>query len=246
MHPIISISSLLGLVLPVVILFFNKGYHNANRYLAYFLFFISFYVLENFIFFYSTSIPIIVFATTIHSFFYLIGPFAFLYIRSILRGGSKIGKIDYLHFALFFISFLGYIPYFFTNVDYKFIIAENISGINWNMAPFHLNKLLPHKFDQVLNVLNAYFYMLALWYLIWLYKKPTHISAYHSVQHKLIQKWVLIFVSTFTIINVAFSITMVNLWIYDDKSLFLDRASLPLFLTSLIYIGMSISVMFFP
>jgi AraC-like DNA-binding protein len=241
-----SISCLLGLVLPLVILFSNKGYRKANRYLAFFLLFASLYVFENFILFYSKSLLTIAIATTIHAFFYLIGPFAFFYIRSILRDSSKLSKIDYLHFTLFVISFVGYIPYLFTSWDDKFIIAQNIMGDNWNMAPFHLNKLLPHKLDQVLNLLHAYFYMFSLWYLMWYYRKPANRFIIHSIQYKLIQKWVLIFVSIYTVITISFSTSMANLWIYDDKSIFLDRASLALLFTSLVYIAMSMIVMFFP
>jgi AraC-like DNA-binding protein len=244
--PIASISCLLGLVLPLVILFSNKGYLTANRYLSFFLLFASLYVFENFIFFYSNSLPIIAIATTIHAFFYLIGPFAFFYIRSILRDSSKLSKKDYLHFTLFVISFVGYIAYFFTSWDYKFIVSQDIMGDNWNMAAFDLNKLLPHKLDQAINLLQAYFYVCSLWYLRWYYRKPANGFVIHSVQYKLIQKWVLIFVSIYTVITITFSISMVNLWIYEDKSIFLDRASLPLLFTSVVYIAMSMIVMFFP
>ncbi|MFT7164944.1 MAG: AraC-like DNA-binding protein [Flavobacterium sp.] len=246
MHPIISISCLLGLVLPLVILFSNRGYRTANRYLSFFLFFTSLYVFENFILFYSISLPTIAIATTFHAFFYLIGPFAFFYIRSIIGGNSNLSKIDYLHFTLFVISFIGYTPYLVTSWDYKFIIAQNIMGDNWNMAPFHLNILLPHKLDQVLNLLHACFYMFSLWYLIWYYKKAANRFSTHSIQYKRIQKWVVIFASIHTIITITFLIAMFDLWIYDNKAIFLDRAGVPLLFTSLVYIVMSMIVMFFP
>ena len=86
--------------LPLVILFYNKGYLSANRYLAGFLFFSALYLLENFYFFYGKSLFIIAFFTTTHAFFYLIGPCAFLYVRSILKDNSVLSKIDYLHVVL--------------------------------------------------------------------------------------------------------------------------------------------------
>lgn len=246
MHPIVSISCLLGLLLPLVILYFNKGYHSANRYLAFFLFFASLYVFENFVFFYSTSLIRIAFATTTHAFFYLIGPFAFLYIRSILRDNSTLNKTDYLHFVLFGISFIGYIPYFFTSWDYKLIIAHNIMGENWDIAQFQLNNILPHKMDQALNMMHTYFYVISLWYLIWHYKKAANRSIIHTKQYKLIKKWVLIFASIYSIITVTFTITMATLWINDDKSVFLDHASVALVFASAVYIAMNIMILFFP
>lgn len=246
MHPIISISCLLGVVLPLVILFTNKGYRTANRYLSFFLLFASLYVCEDFIFFYSNSLPNIAIATTIHSFYYLICPFAFFYVRSVLRGNSKLSKADYLHFALFVISFIGYIPYFFTSWDYKILIAQNIMSDNWNMSQFHLNKLVPHKLDQAFNLLGAYFYVCGIWFLIWYYRKDSNRSIINSIEYNLIQKWVIIFASLFTAITITYTVAMGNLWFYHAKSVFLDICRVPLVFTSLIYITMIMIVMFFP
>lgn len=210
------------------------------------MFFASLYVLENFIFFYSISLFRIAFATTIHAFFYLIGPLAFFYLRSVLRDNSKLSKIDYLHFALFVICLLGYIPYFFTSWDYKLIVAQNIMSENWDIAPFHLNKIFPHQVDQVLNVLNTYFYTISLWYLIRHYKKPANRSIIHTKQYKLIRNWVLIFASIYTVITINFTIAMAHLWLYDDKSIFLERANGALLFASLVYVGMNMVVMFSP
>jgi len=246
LHPIISISCLLGVVFPLVILFTNKGYRTANRYLSFFLLFASLYVCEDFIFFYSISLPTIAIATTIHAFYYLICPFAFFYVRSVLRGNSKLSKADYLHFALFVVSFMGYIPYFFTSWDYKILIAQNIMSDNWNMSQFHINKLLPHKLDQAFNLLDAYFYVCGIWFLIWYYRKDSNRSTVNSIKYKLIQKWLIIFASLFTAITITYTIAMANLWFYHAKSVFLDIAHLPLVFTALIYITMIMIVMFFP
>ena len=113
LHSLIAYICLTGLFLPLLILYFNKGYRSANRYLAAFLFFASLYLLENFYFFYGASANKVAFFTNTHAFFYLIGPCAFFYLRSLLRDNSKLNKTDLLHFALFGISFVGYIPYFF-------------------------------------------------------------------------------------------------------------------------------------
>ncbi len=39
---------------------------------------------------------------------------------------------------------------------------------------------------------------------------------------------------------------MANMWIYDDKSIFLNRAGVALLFASVIYVGMNITVMLFP
>ena len=232
--------------MPFIILFFNKGYLTANRYLAGFLFFASLYLLENFHFFYGQSLFWVAFFTNSHAFFYLIGPCAFFYVRSVLSDNSKLSKTDYLHFALFVISLMGYIPYFFSSWDYKLSIAKNISSENWDMASFHLNQFIPHKIDQALNVLQTYFYAISLWYLLWHHKKVANNPIVTTTQYKLIRNWLFLFTGLVTIITLNFTLAMANMWRYDDKSIFLNRGSDALLFASVIYIGMNMTVMFFP
>jgi AraC-like DNA-binding protein len=242
----IAFTCLLGLILPLVILYYNKGYLSANRYLAAFLFFASLYVLENFYFFYGESLPLIAAFTCLHFFFYLIGPFAFFYVRSILRDNSKLSKSDYLHFALFVFSFIGYIPYFFSSWDFKLEVAQNLNSENWDISNFYLNKVFYHKVDQVLIVFHTYFYSIALWYLFWYYKKKNNNPIHVSRQYKLIRNWLLVFISIFSIITISVTATMASIWIYDEKSIFLDSARVALFFDSIVYIGMSTVIFFFP
>jgi AraC-like DNA-binding protein len=232
--------------LPFVILFYNKGYLTANRYLAGFLFFAAFYLLENFYFFYGKSLSGIAFFTTTHAFFYLIGPFSYFYVRSILNDNTKISKRDFLHYALFTVSIIGYLPYFFSSWEHKLTIAQNIYSENWDMAQFHINAILPHKVDQFLNVLQTYFYAISLWYLMWHHKKVANNPIITNKQFKLIRNWLFIFTCIITVITLNFTIAMANMWIFDDKSIFLSRASFALLFAAVIYVAMNMMVMFFP
>ena len=141
---------------------------------------------------------------------------------------------------------MGYIPYFFSSWDYKLSIAKNIYSENWDMASFHLNQLIPHKIDQALNVLQTYFYAINLWYLLWHHKKVANNPIVTTTQYKLIRNWLFIFTGLVTIITLNFTVAMANMWRYDDKSIFLNSASGALLLASVIYIGMNMTVMFFP
>ena len=232
--------------MPLVLLYYNRGYLTANRYLAGFMCFASLYVLENFYFFYGESLVMVIIFTMVHSFFYLIGPLAFLYMRSILRDNSHLSRADYLHFALFAISFIGYVPYFFSSWDFKVMVGENLQSENWDITSFRLNSLLIHELDQVLNVSHTYFYSISLWYLLWNYKKPSNQSVINSKQYKLIRTWVLVFASILTIITINFTAAMAGVWLYDEKSLFLERTGIALLFASLVYIGMNMVILFFP
>ncbi len=246
METIIPYTCLLGLFLPLILLYNNNGYRSANLYLAGFLFFSSLYLLENFYFFYGNSLPRIAFFTTTHSFFYLIGPFAYLYLRSFLRGNNKLSKIDYLHFALFVISIIGYIPYFLSSWEYKLEVAQNLYSENWDISSFRLNKIFYHEVDQAINVLHTYFYAVCLWFLIWKYKKTNFQTNIQVRENKKIKSWVIIFASVLTIITINFTVAMSSVWLYDDKSIFLSRAGNALLFASFVYIGMNMIILFFP
>lgn len=242
----IAYTCLLGLFLPLILLYFSKGCLKANRYLASFLFFASLYLLENFYFFYGESLHKVAFFTNVHVFFYLMSPFAFFYVRSILRDNSKLSKADYLHFTPFILSFIGYIPYFLTSWDYKLMIAQNTLSENWDLSQFHINIIFPHKIDQALSVLNTYVYSITLWYLLWYYKKSPNKSVVYTKPYKTIRNWLVVFVGIITIITINFTIAMANLWIYDDKSIFLEKTSVALLFASIVYVGMNMVIMFFP
>jgi AraC-like DNA-binding protein len=126
------------------------------------------------------------------------------------------------------------------------MVGENLQSENWDITPFRLNSLLYHEFDQVLNVSHTYFYSISLWYLLWHYKRPANQSIIHSKQYKLIHNWLLVFASILTIITINFTVAMAGVWLYDEKSLFLERTGIALLFASLVYIGMNMVILFFP
>jgi AraC-like DNA-binding protein len=126
------------------------------------------------------------------------------------------------------------------------MVADNIQSETWDMAKFHLNFIIPHKLDQALNVLQIYFYSASLWYLIWKYKRSSSNRIYNVPQYKLIRNWLFIFTLIITIITLNFTVAMANMWIYDDKSIFLQKASGALLFASIVYVGMNMTVMIFP
>ena len=245
MYSVISYVCLTGMFLPLVVLYSNKGYTTPNRYLAGFLFFASFYLLANFYFFFGKSLSILALFSTTYSLFYLIGPFAFLYTRSILKDNADLSKTDYFHFALFAVSFLGSISYFFSDWEYKLAVASNIQSETWDMASFKLNKIIPHKIDQALNVLHTYFYAIALWYLLWVHRQRL-MNRVTSRHLRIVRKWLFSFVSIFSIIAINFTVAMANMWMYDDKSVFLTMAENALLFASIIYVFMNMTLMVFP
>jgi len=59
-------------------------------------------------------------------------------------------------------------------------------------------------------------------------------------------KAVTVFACILTIITINFTLAMANLWLYNDQSIFLHRASGALLFVSLLYVGMNMVILFFP
>lgn len=235
-----------GLLLPLLILTINKGYTSANRYLAGFLFFSSLYLLENVIIFYSPSVSMVAFFTTTHPFFYLIGPFSYFYLRSILKDDSKLSSLDLLHFGLFIASITGSIPYLLTSWDYKIEVALNLQSDSWDLAQFHINKIFPHKVDQALNVLQIFYYTFSHWSMLWKYKRDKSHGLMNAPQYKLIRNWLIIFCAIFSLIAINFCFAMAFVWMYDDKAEFLNRSSRILLAASTIYVAINMLLLALP
>ena len=114
------------------------------------------------------------------------------------------------------------------------------------MAPFHINKIIPHQLDQLFNVVHTYFYSISLWVLLVRYRKTKNNPIKKVPQYQLIKKWLLLFTGIFSVITINFTVAMANMWLYDDKSVFLDRASGALLFASIVYVLLNTMVMFFP
>jgi len=236
----------IGFSMALFVLFFNKGYKNANRYLAGYLFFASLYMMQNFVIIYSKNINLVLLFTLTQPYFYLVGPFAFLHIRSIVTKSIKLSLIDLLHFILFIICFIGLVPYFFTSWDYKIAAAANIIGENWSTNAFGLNFILKFEIDQVLNVVQIFYYTVALWYLVIAKVKFFKNNELNKKQLSIIKRYLIIFCTIFTFIFIDFFFAIWNILVYQNKSEFIYHTNFLVLIATFIYLAMNFSILFFP
>ena len=236
----------IGLFLPLLILFVNKGYKTVNLYLSAYLFFSALYVFGNFYFFYGQSLEWIAFFLDLHPFFFLIGPFSFFYIRSIVGDSNKLRKSDMLHFVPFFISLAGLIPFIFSDANHKLQVAAEMKSEHWDLAKYQINKLIPHKADQLLCVLQTIFYSVCHWVLVLTQHRRWKKGMLQVAQYKLIHTWLRTLSSIYSIVAIDYFIVVVCIWIYDDKSEFLERANIFLMFASFLFMALNFSVLVFP
>ena len=119
--------SVLGLFLSFLLWMFNSNNYPATKFLAFFFALLSLYGLNQFVLLYSESVFWnIIISTNFTFLYYLIGPLAYFYVRSILTDNAKLRKADFLHFVPSIVFFTALIPYYFTPLAYKEEVAEQI------------------------------------------------------------------------------------------------------------------------
>ena len=157
----------LGVTLALIVLFFNQGNKSTNLYLGLFLLCFNVFTLTHYVYIFINSeyLIAILLSLPFNSLIYVVGPFAFLYARSILNDEAKFTKLDLLHFFLFFLNLIDNIPAHFFNWEIKLKAASYLINNNWaELDSLHPNKLLTIKFNFTLRVIQLFFYIL-LFYL---------------------------------------------------------------------------------
>jgi hypothetical protein len=152
-----------SIFLSLTLLLYNKGYKGANCFLSRYLLCSSAFLLSQYFFIDGKSITnIAFFLTGFPSLFFLIGPFAYFYVRSIFRDTNQLSKTDYLHFVLFFIIFSGTLPFIFSSWEYKCFISQKIIAGTFIKSKYNINFLIPKKINQLIRLPVAVYYLILI------------------------------------------------------------------------------------
>ena len=128
-----------------------------------YLFCSSAFLLTQYFLIYNKSISLIAFSVTgIPSLYFLIGPFAYFYVRSILRDNLKLSKTDFLHFLPFILIFIGTIPFLFSTWEYKFLLAKSIADGEFMQSKYNINFLIPKIINQLIRPPFAMLYLVLI------------------------------------------------------------------------------------
>ena len=132
MNNLLGYISLTGLLLSLVVIFYNRGYNRSNRFLGAYFFFASLYTLGLCVGMYGNSLLLTaVLGPNTLPFYYLIGPLSYLYVRSVVRDNPKLSRVDYLHFALFVIEVIGMIPWYVSSWEHKLSGEYELTSWTW-------------------------------------------------------------------------------------------------------------------
>jgi AraC-like DNA-binding protein len=238
----------LGITLALIVLFFNQGNKSANLYLGLFLLCFNVFTLTHYTFLFLNSEYLI--ATLLilpfNSLIYVVGPLAYLYIRSILNDEAKFTKLDLLHFFPFFLNFIDNIPVFFS-WEIKLKAASYIINNNWA----ELDSLLPYKLMTIkvnftLRVIQLFFYVLLIWFLIISKKFKFYKGRANPNQFNIIKKWLIFFTLLFSFLAINYVGIGIIFLKYTDKEVLTGNG---IFLFYFVFIGLiilEIGLMLYP
>ncbi|MBN8686900.1 MAG: AraC family transcriptional regulator [Chitinophagales bacterium] len=240
-------SSITGILLSFIFFFFNRGYRTANRYLAGFFFFISLFVLSQYSGLYGDSeVLAALLASAPTPFVFLIGPFSFLYVRSVLRDNTRLSKTDYLHFVLFILELAGMMSYYFSSWDYKLSVARVLLSENWQVTHLNLNTLFVSPVNSYLRPLHLLIYLLMQWWLIRKYYRLKGRPSVPVLQQRVMRRWLLFQTITFSVFLLCFALISVYLFVYETRTTFRTNSWILLFIGALDVIVLTLCTLLFP
>jgi AraC-like DNA-binding protein len=238
----------LGITLALIVLFFNQGNKSANLYLGLFLLCFNVFSLTHYTFLFLNSeyLIAILLSFPFNSLIYVVGPFAFLYARSILNDEAKFTKFDFFHFFPFFLNFIDNIPVIFS-WEIKLKAASYIINNNWA----ELDSLLPYKLMTInvnftLRVIQLFFYVLLIWFLIISKKFKFYKGRANPNQLTVIKKWLIFFTIMFSFLAINYAVIVIIFLKYTDKEVLTGNG---IFLFYFVFIGLiilEIGLMLFP
>lgn len=235
-----------GIYLSFKTFFFKEGYRSANRFLAVFLFLCSLLFFVSFGYFIQNSRIILLIQTYgIYHIYFLIGPLAFFYIRSILRDNAVLDSRDFLHFAPFVLFMLGNIPYLLSPAEEKQALVEVLHAFDWDtLARMKINLFLPFFYIESLRIMSLLGYGITLWALILKPPLPSGLNDRRPGHHSFVRRWLVTFsavysamaVQRFLIWGVLVTASDLGTTVWISVFAFLSIALVFLFLNLIVFI----------
>ena len=118
---------------------------------------------------------------------FLIPPFAYIYIRSVLKDEQKFTAKDYLHFVPAFFVFVNYIPVYFMPALQKQELLQNIMK-DFSLSYLTGNGYIGEKYLFFARMFQSIVYLFFQWKLVVAYKKELLLDKYEGHTNEVI-KW---------------------------------------------------------
>jgi AraC-like DNA-binding protein len=215
----------------------------SNRYLSAFFVIIGIYGLTFYSIWYaSESWPIVFLFGHAAPLYYLAGPLAWFYVRGTIRDQHKLSRFDLLHFLPFLIHVVNLTPFYLSNIEYKFAIAEQILENPSHVVHLDISLIYPTYLNYIFRPLIGIMYAgYSFWVLIKSFAPFRALPKYTFY----LKGWMLAFVVTQILMFVTIGIFHLALQIQYSANNTLNRDSTFLIVTGLSYLLLSITPLIF-
>lgn len=208
--------SLLGIILSVILLYFNARKSASTIYLGVFFLLISLYGLYQYVLLYSKSVLLVSLflynVAIISSPLYLIGPMLYCYTRSVLTDNPRLKRKDIWHLLPMIIFFIAAIPHAFIPWHEKVEAARSVVADS-SFIEVYRATLLSKIFSPALEYLTRP--LLVLGYTIWStglfinYLINRKISVVLSKQH-FMKKWLFLFLGFLFMLEITQTLLIIR------------------------------------
>lgn len=96
---------------------------------------------------------------------YLIAPFSFLHLKTIIKNKPSISRRDMLHFVLFFIFLVSYFEFYFMPIDEKTAYVIKVSN-NFKLTYQDNIGLIPEFINTIGRILHPFVYLILQWHML--------------------------------------------------------------------------------
>lgn len=240
--------SLTGIVLSIILLYFNARKYASSIYLGSFFLLVSLYGLIQYTLFYSNSVFLVSIVYINFTFFtYLIGPALYWYIRSVLNDDSKLKKRDLWHLLPALIFLVMAIPHLFTPWSEKMTgaaeIVKNIGYLATN-KPTMLYELLPSVAIHISRPLLVLLYTIWSAVIFFQYITSTKERAIFPGQRYMI-RWISLLLGSLLILALSQMLMLGEAYADRDSKLFFTSNVLQI-ISVVGIISLLLSPFFFP
>ena len=180
--------TILGFLIPFLIVLNLRTSNKANLYLFFFLFINNIYSLSHYAALNSgNKYFIAIMMVHFTPFYLLLGPFFYFYVRGLVYDDHNLNKKDIIHFIPAILILLNISPYLFFSVDQKLIYAAEVIKNPMNIFNYKFLFLSP-TISVIYRPIFAISYVILSANLI--YKKGLN-DNYNNMQPKLIYRWLI-------------------------------------------------------
>jgi AraC-like DNA-binding protein len=240
--------SIIGLILSVILLYFNARKFPITIFLGAFFFLVSLYSFIQWVFYYSRSPALVgIFYLNFAFLAYLIGPLNYWYVRSMLKDDYRLKKRDFWHIVPSLVVLVTSVPYMFTSWSFKTRVAfEIINDLNYLMIikPTVLHQMVPNQIIYLSRDLLIFIYMI--------YSVLLFVRYFRQAKEKSIifgqgymTKWMVVFQFFFFLLVIGHILVMSRAIAYDDPDLVYAASKVQL-IASIGLTGLLVSPFFFP